>query len=233
MAGFFITGTDTDIGKTWLSAGLMVALRKRGWSVAGMKPVASGCRESSEGLRNEDASLLMKQASQNFPYENVNPFAFVPAIAPHLAASDVDDVICCEKIMENYRLLESQTDYVVVEGVGGWKVPLNDQETVADLAHVLALPVILVVGVRLGCINHALLSYEAIINDGLNVAGWVANCVDKDCLRPHENIEAISQRIKAPLLGVIPWMEQLDVGGIADCLDVAVLTDSRVNGSNH
>ncbi|MCF6234979.1 MAG: dethiobiotin synthase [Gammaproteobacteria bacterium] len=223
MTGVFVTGTDTDIGKTWVSAGLMVALKKQGRCVAGMKPVASGCKPLPEGLRNEDAGLLMEQASQKFLYENVNPFAFVPAIAPHLAASDVGEVISCEKIMQHYRCLESQADYVVVEGVGGWKVPLNDQETVADLAHTLALPVILVVGIRLGCINHALLSYEAIIRDGLNVVGWVANSIEESSLRFNENIEAIRQRIKAPLLGVVPWMDQLNVECVADCLDVAIL----------
>ena len=223
MAGFFITGTDTDIGKTWVSAGLMVAFKRQGWSVAGMKPIASGCRQSSGGLRNDDAILLIKQASQSFLYDDINPFAFVPAIAPHVAAFDDGVVISFEKIIKSYRLLESQADYVVVEGVGGWKVPLNEQDTVADLARNLALPVILVVGIRLGCINHALLSYEAIVNDGLSVAGWVANCVDTHCLRVTENIGAIRQRINAPLLGVVPWMEQLDVERVSDCLDVAIL----------
>ncbi len=223
MAGVFITGTDTDIGKTWISAGLMVALKKQGRSVAGMKPIASGCNQSSDGLRNADANLLMKQASQKFLYDDVNLFAFVPAIAPHVAALDAGVVISCEKTIKSYRLLESKSDIVVVEGVGGWKVPLNNQETVADLARTLAVPVILVVGIRLGCINHALLSYEAIINDGLNVAGWVANCVDDHCLRIDENIDAIRQRVDAPLLGVVPWMERLDVDVVADCLDVGKL----------
>ncbi len=231
MAGFFVTGTDTDIGKTWVSAGLMVALKKQGCCVAGMKPVASGCQPSPEGLHNEDACLLMAQASQKLPYSNVNPFAFVPAIAPHLAASDVGDVIFCKKIIQDYRCLESQADYVVVEGVGGWKVPLNDQETVADLAHMLSLPVILVVGIRLGCINHALLSYEAIIRDGLNIAGWVANRIEKNSLRADDNIEAIRQRINAPLLGVVPWMDRFDVEEVADCLDVSILQAKQ--DSNH
>ncbi len=223
MAGLFVTGTDTDVGKTWVSCGLMVALQRLGIEVVGMKPVASGCEHKEQGLRNDDAMNLMKYAGKDFGYRDVNPFAFLPAIAPHIAASDVGVTICCKTIVQCYRKLDSGAGLVVVEGAGGWKVPLNERETIADLVCMLRLPVVLVVGVRLGCINHALLSYEAMVRDGVEVAGWVANCIDRDCLRLNENIETIRQRIDSPLLATLAWQEQFDAAAVADSFDMSLL----------
>lgn len=216
--GFFITGTDTDVGKSWVTAGLMAKLQQQGHSVVGMKPVASGCRETPEGLRNADALLLQRQASHAVDYPLINPYAFRPAIAPHLAAEQAGQRIKIGKITERFIQLKGMADGVVVEGVGGWLVPLNDVETVADLALALQLPVILVVGLRLGCINHALLTAEAIRASGCTLAGWVANTVDPQMALPQETVEAIARRINAPLLGTIPHEKQIDTTLIASHL---------------
>lgn len=213
--GFFITGTDTEVGKSWVSAGLMAKLQQQGHRVAGMKPVASGCHETADGLRNEDALLLQRQASMAVDYDLINPYAFRPAIAPHLAAAQAGIRIKLGKITERFIRLKGLADSVVVEGVGGWLVPLNEEESVADLAEALQLPVILVVGLRLGCINHALLTAESIRASGCTLAGWVANTVDAKMALPEESVAAIALRIDAPLLGVVPHLVQLDPAAIA------------------
>jgi len=213
--GFFITGTDTEVGKSWVTAGLMARLQQQGHSVVGMKPVASGCVETPEGLRNEDALLLQAQASHAVDYQLVNPYAFRPAIAPHLAAAQAGQRIKIGKITERFIQLKGMADYVVVEGVGGWLVPLNDEESVADLALVLKLPVILVVGLRLGCINHALLTAESIRASGCALTGWVANTVEPKMALPQESVTAIARRLDAPLLGVVPHLAHLDPEAIA------------------
>lgn len=202
--GIFITGTDTGVGKTWVSVGLMAALQSQGLRVLGMKPVASGCELTAEGLRNEDALLLQQQGSSEVDYRLLNPYAFAPAIAPHLAAAQADAAIDLAVIERNYRQLATQAEVIVVEGAGGWLVPLNDQHSMADLAKRLDLDVILVVGLRLGCINHALLSAESIRSHGCRLRGWVANTLDPQMPQLQTNIESIARRIAAPLLGVIP-----------------------------
>lgn len=219
--GLFITGTDTGIGKTWASLGLMAALQRNGKTVVGMKPVASGCEKTAYGLRNEDALLLQEQASVKLDYELVNPFAFEPAIAPHIAAEQAGKNIDPENIIEGYRELEKQAEWVVVEGVGGWRVPLGAEITVADLALALKLPVILVVGLRLGCINHALLSAESIQQSGLQLAGWIANCIDPDMEQQEKNIHTLTQHITSPLLGIVPNLSKLATEQIADYLDLS------------
>ncbi len=218
--GFFITGTDTEVGKSWCTSGLMTKLRQQGHSVVGMKPVASGCHETLGGLRNEDAQLLQTQSSTAVDYSLLNPYAFRPAIAPHLAAEQAGERIKLGKITERFIQLKGMAEYVVVEGVGGWQVPLNDEETVADLAQALRLPVILVVGLRLGCINHALLSAESIRASGCSLLGWIANSVDPQMRLPQESVTAISQRITAPLLGIIPHLSTLDPELIAERLQL-------------
>ena len=213
--GFFITGTDTEVGKTWCSLGLMAALQQQGKRVAAMKPVASGCTVMPDGLRNDDALRLQAQASFALPYTQVNPYAFEPAIAPHIAAAQSGAIINLDTIVETLRSIEGKADITIVEGVGGWQVPLNETESVADLARALNLPVILVVGLRLGCINHALLSAESIRAGGCRLAGWIGNVVDAAMAEPQQNIAAIRQRIGAPLLGIVPYQSQLDPDAIA------------------
>jgi dethiobiotin synthetase len=213
--GFFITGTDTDVGKSWCSVGLMAKLQQQGHRVVGMKPVASGCTPTSAGLRNADALLLQQQASKLIDYDLINPYSFLPPIAPHIAAAQAGHRIKLGKIVERFIQLKAEADYVLVEGVGGWQVPLNDDETVADLALALQLPVILVVGLRLGCINHALLTAESIHHSGCTLAGWIANTIDPQMAQQQQTIDALTQRLDAPRLGIIPHLQQLDVTTVA------------------
>ena len=204
--GYFITGTDTGIGKTVVTLCLMRWLQGRGLRVAAMKPVASGCERTPEGLRNEDALQLQRQASMPLDYGAVNPYAFEPAIAPHIAAREAGEEIRIDTIVRGMHQLAGEADIVCVEGVGGWLVPLNGRETVADLAVSLGLGVVLVVGMRLGCLNHALLSARAIEADGARLAGWVANCMPPAADYLDENINALKSMVNAPLLGVVPAM---------------------------
>jgi dethiobiotin synthetase len=202
--GWFITGTDTGVGKTCVSIALLQALKARGRRVAAMKPVASGCVASASGLRNDDAEQLSGQCSDQLPYEWINPYAFEPAVAPHLVAAETRTRIEVERIREAFHRLAAGVDNVVVEGVGGWLVPIDATRTMQDVAVALGLPVILVVGIRLGCINHALLTAAAITRSGLNLAGWVANRIDPDCERQDENVLTLQARLAAPLLADFP-----------------------------
>lgn len=201
--GVFVTGTDTGSGKTRASALLVRAHRACGRRAIGIKPVASGCRETPEGLRNEDAETLGSASDPAPPYALCNPYAFAPPIAPHIAAREAGIAIALDPIVEAYRTLASRVDRIVVEGVGGWAVPLSDALMQADLVRALDVPVILVVGLRLGCINHALLSAHAIAADGCVLAGWIANRIDPDMARADENLDTLRARIDAPLLGVL------------------------------
>jgi len=220
--GYFITATDTDVGKTWVTLGLMAGLRKRGAVVTGMKPVASGCDITESGPRNKDARMLMEQAVVRHDYALVNPYAFVPAIAPHIAARQAGVCISMEHIRNSFQQLRSGSDYALVEGIGGWRVPLNERETLVDLVRVLGLPVILVVGMRLGCINHALLSTESILADGVALHGWVANRIDPGYEQAEDTITTLSHRIPAPLLGQVPYLERLDADEIAANLNTGM-----------
>lgn len=201
---FFITGTDTGVGKTLVSAALLVAAKNRGLSTAALKPVAAGCEVTDAGLRNEDALLLHRLITSDLRYEQINPVALEPAIAPHIAAQQAKRGLSVDRLAGFCRGVLNNADFTVVEGAGGWRVPLNPAETLADLARVLNLPVILVVGIRLGCINHGLLTVEAIARDGLHIAGWVANCIDPHMPCQQENIATLAQRIPAPCLAVVP-----------------------------
>lgn len=213
--GIFVTGTDTGVGKTWISLGLMAALQAQGLAVLGMKPVASGCDTTPDGLRNEDALLLQQQGSIPVVYEVINPYAFAPPIAPHLAAAQAGRRIELDLIKDTYRALAAQAEVVVVEGAGGWLVPLSDEVTMAGLAQALDLDVVLVVGMRLGCINHALLSAESIRAHGCRLAGWVANTLAAPMAQLENNIATLQQRIAAPLLGVVPALDGLSATAIA------------------
>ena len=178
--GFFVTGTDTGVGKSLVSAALLQAFATRGMQVAGMKPVASGCRVVDGELRNDDADMLSEVATVSAPYATVCPYRFEPPIAPHIAAGLVGQTIDRSVILARYHELARLAELVVVEGVGGWAVPLGGRLLLADLAEALDLPVIVVVGGRLGCINHALLTCQAIAASGLSLAGWVFNQIEPD-----------------------------------------------------
>jgi dethiobiotin synthetase len=221
--GIFITGTDTGIGKTWASCVLLHALRERGLSAIGMKPVASGCRETREGLRNEDAEALIRASDPQPLYADCNPFAFAEPIAPHLAATLIGQPVTPESIRAAYTRLASQADRVIVEGVGGWAVPMSDNSMQVDIVRALEIPVILVVGLRLGCLNHALLSARAIIADGCRLIGWIANRIDPDMPFSAANTETLRQRIVAPLLGVLEYAPAGDAGRAVPWLDVQAL----------
>jgi dethiobiotin synthetase len=207
MHGLFVTGTDTGCGKTEISLGLMAALQATGAKVLGMKPVASGCTPSPDGLRNDDAVRLRAQGSSEAPYGLVNPYAFAPPVAPHIAAGEAGIEIRLPTIEQAYRALAGEADQVIVEGVGGWRVPLGRNLFVSDIPRALGLPVILVVGLKLGCINHALLTVESIQSSGGVLLGWVANQVDPTMLSRDANLATLAALIDAPCLGVLPWLE--------------------------
>jgi dethiobiotin synthetase len=221
--GYFITGTDTGVGKSWCSAGLMVKLQQQGQTVAGMKPVASGCEQTTAGLRNDDALLLQSHASIELPYETINPFAYEPSIAPHIAAQQAGRAIQIDIIRDDYLRIAGQVDHVIVEGVGGWLVPLNENETVADLAKALGLPVIMVVGLRLGCINHARLTAEVIRSSGCELVGWIANRLEAEMVEQGAVVATLEGQLEAPLLGVLPYQSQLDVSEIAAALSLPAI----------
>jgi len=203
---FFITGTDTHVGKTFIAASLLLAAKARGMTTAALKPVAAGCEKTPDGLRNADALLLQSVITQKLYYEQINPIALEAAIAPHIAAQLEKRSMSADRLAGFCRGVLNTADFTLVEGAGGWRVPINPTETLADLAKALRLPVILVVGVRLGCISHALLTVEAIRNDGLPLVGWVANCVDADMPALQENIQSLAARIPAPCLAIVPWV---------------------------
>ena len=210
LAGVFVTGTDTGIGKSVASAALLHAWRARGLRAVGMKPVASGCERSAQGLRNEDA-LALQAASDPMPrYEDVNPFALEHPLAPELAAADAGVTLALPPILSAYARLRATADVVVVEGVGGWMAPLTAQLDQQALARALQLPVVLVVGLRLGCINHARLTARAIQADGLRLAGWIANDVDPEMARPDDNFAILQRVVPAPCWGRLPYSEPMD-----------------------
>jgi dethiobiotin synthetase len=203
QASWFVTGTDTGVGKTFAACALLHAVQRQGkLRVAGMKPVAAGL--DAEG-RNEDVEQLRSASSIAAPYPLVCPYPLRAAIAPHIAAEEEGVVIDLQRITAAFSHLRTLADSVVVEGVGGFSVPLGEHCDMADLAVALDLPLILVVGIRLGCINHALLSQQAIAARGLKLAGWIANCIDPAMLRQEENVQSLQQRLAAPLLGTIPF----------------------------
>jgi dethiobiotin synthetase len=218
LQGYFLTGTDTGIGKTWVGCGLITALRQRSQRVIGMKPVASGCQHTPQGLRNDDALRLQAVSTVEVPYDAINPYAFEPPIAPHIAAREAGVVIAFARIRALAEMLARHADYLIVEGVGGWRVPLGPDGDVAALAAVLNLPVVLVVGIRLGCLNHAFLSAAAITAAGLPLAGWVANLIDPRTERLSENLETLRQGITAPCLGVTPFLPAFAPEHLAACL---------------
>lgn len=203
--GFFITGTDTGVGKTLVASALQHAYAATGKKVIGMKPVAAGCAIVGGQMRCEDVEALQAASTVQAPLSLINPYAFAAPVAPHIAAAQAGVVIDLEHIHAALLSLGELAQIVIVEGVGGFKVPLNAREDSADLAVKLKLPVILVVGMRLGCLNHALLTQAAIAASGLPLAGWVANCIDPAMQLFAENLQALQERLDCPLLAVLPW----------------------------
>ena len=212
MNTWFVTGTDTEIGKTFASCDLLRHLARSGQRTAGLKPVASGCERTPEGLRNEDALALMTAASVTLPYDKVNPYAFEPAIAPHIAAARVGVRIDPEHAARSLEGLEA--DWVLVEGAGGWNIPLGENRLLKHLAGAFTRQVLLVVGLRLGCINHALLSAQQIHRDGFELVGWVANAVDPGLLEAEANLATLDALLPAPRLAFLPWTAEPEAGPV-------------------
>lgn len=209
QSSYFIIGTDTNVGKTYIASALIKHFVRAGYQTVGMKPLASGCNVTPDGeLMNDDVLALSAASNVTAPLDLINPYRFAPAIAPHIAAAQVGQQVDCTQIVQAYQQLGTLADVVVVEGAGGFLVPLNEQQSIADLAVMLNIPIILVVGMRLGCINHALLTVEAIKARGLHLAGWVANVVDLDMPVFAENLASLQQRIAAPCLSVVGWQQE-------------------------
>ncbi len=223
---FFVAGTDTDAGKTIAAAGLLAAANSKGLSSMGLKPIAAGCERTEDGLRNSDALMLQKAASIELPYEQVNPIAFEPAIAPHIAAQQEQRMLNADRISAMCRgTLMKPVDFAIIEGAGGWRVPLSHRETMAHIPKQLNIPVILVVGVKLGCINHALLTAESIARDGLRLAGWIANSVDSDMECFEQNVATIASMLRAPLIATIPFLDDPSPENVASFIDIDSLLD--------
>jgi len=213
-ASLFVTGTDTGVGKTLVACALLHSLRSRGLRALGMKPVAAGVQPTADGPVNPDVVALRHASSWLAPLSQVNPYCFEPPVAPHLAAAAAGLRIEMEPIRRAFDALRRSADAIVVEGVGGFLVPLNEREDAGDIAVALALPVVLIVGMRLGCLNHALLSQQAILARSLRLAGWIANSIDPGMARFEGNLQALRERIDAPLLGVIPYRPMADPASI-------------------
>lgn len=218
-AGYFVTGTDTGVGKTLVSCALLHAFALAGKTAIGMKPVAAGC-EAGKWL---DVEQLIAASTVSAARERINPYALVPPIAPHIAAKQAGVTIDLAVIQQAFYALQKTADRVIVEGAGGFLVPLGDRYDTRDLACALGLPVVLVVGLRLGCLNHALLTAQAIQSSGLPLAGWVANQIDPAMASLAENVDTLQQRLAGPLLGVLPYREQPDAKAFATQLDTRLL----------
>ena len=220
---WFVAGTDTGVGKTAVSCALMAAASASGLRTAAVKPVAAGCDDDGH---NDDALCLMAAMSEDLDYSQVNPVALKAAIAPHIAANLAGKTLQASRLVGLCRgVMLSQADFIVIEGAGGWRVPINPRETLADVAVQLQVGIILVVGMRLGCINHALLTAEAIRRDGLQLAAWVANQPGPRMARHEENLETLRQMLPAPLLGDVPFLPDWDATEAADHLDLHFLTE--------
>jgi len=217
----FVAGTDTGIGKTHASCTLLHALRAAGYVACGMKPVASGGMETAEGLRNEDALALLAAGSAPLPYARVNPVVLRDPLSPHLAAAHEGVTIALPPLRAAFDALCAEHDAVVVEGVGGWRVPLAPGLFASEIAKAWQLPVILVVGLRLGCLSHALLTAEAIVADGCPLLGWIGNCIDPAMEAVDENIATLRALLPAPCLGIL--LHGVAPAPAASALDLAAL----------
>jgi dethiobiotin synthetase len=208
--GVFITGTDTGVGKTVVACALVRGLRAQGFRVAVLKPVASGGHATAQGLRNADALALAASAGYEGPYEELNPYCFEPPVSPHIAAKEAGIEIDTSKIQHVYDTLAARADWVVVEGAGGWFAPLNERQTMADIAWGLAVPALLVVGLKLGCLSHAHLTRVGMEAHGVTFAGWVANAVDREFARPAENLATLERLLGETPLASVPYLARPD-----------------------
>lgn len=224
MPTFFLTGTDTSIGKTTAACALLHKAAQQGLSSLGVKPVASGCVQTADGLRNDDALLLQHYSSLKLPYQEVNPVALPAPLSPHLAAKLAGRRLTISQLAGYTRAtLTHRPQFAIIEGAGGWRVPISDREMLSALPKELNMPVILVVGIRLGCLNHALLTAEIILRDGLRLAGWIANCLDADMEAIAENVATLTQMLPSPCLGVLPYQAQSSIGELAECINLEPL----------
>ena len=217
---YFITGTDTDVGKTLCCKALLQAANKQNLVTAAYKPIAAGCETTEAGLRNEDALILQKNSTIALPYNEVNPIAFELPIAPHIAAELTNKPIGIDLISQGLQNLQQKNaDLIIVEGAGGWRLPLNNKQMLSDWVVEQKLPVILVVGMKLGCLNHAVLTYETILNDGLNVVGWIANQLQPDMPYYRENLQMLTEKIAAPMIAEIPYSSTVNEIDLAQFVD--------------
>ncbi|HFZ2060956.1 TPA: dethiobiotin synthase [Enterobacter cloacae] len=227
---YFVTGTDTEVGKTVVSSALLQAARLQGKTTAGYKPVASGSEMTAQGLRNTDALALQRNSTLPLDYAAVNPYTFAEPTSPHIISADEGPPIAFSVLSDGLRALERQADWVLVEGAGGWFTPLSDELTFADWVQREQLPVILVVGVKLGCINHAMLTAQAVQQAGLRLAGWIANDVVAPGKRHQEYLATLRRVLPAPFLGEIPWLadgaEHADTGHYLDLSALLPATSS-------
>lgn len=224
---YFITGTDTDAGKTLITQALLIKAAAQGLKTLGLKPVAAGGMvdiPNSDKQGNDDAVKLMAASTQALPYAQVNPVLFAEPIAPHIAAEKAGRNITLSSLSGYVRgAMMTPADLRLIEGAGGWMVPLNGRQPLSGLATELKLPVILVVGMKLGCLNHALLTARAIRADGLEIAGWVGTQVDEDMSCVEENLSSLKGMMGAPCLGFVPYQKSIELNAVADLLDVSPL----------
>lgn len=221
---YFVTGTDTGVGKTTVTCALLAAAKAKGLTTLALKPVASGCDETADGLRNSDALALQTAMTVPLSYPEINPVALPAALSPHLAAAAAGRRLTLAQIAGFCRGgMMHKADLKLVEGAGGWRVPISDRELMSGLPKQLGIPVILVVGMRLGCINHAVLTVEAILKDGVRLVGWVANVVDPDMEALEGNLQTLEAMLPAPCLGVLPWSPGKSAADLATGLDLGPL----------
>lgn len=224
----FVTGTDTDVGKTVISTAILDYANARGLTTIGFKPIAAGCEQTADGLRNEDALLLQQHASCKLTYDMVNPVAYADPIAPHIAAQLQGGCIDLAKVDSSFNKIQSeQANLVVIEGAGGWHLPITSQRYFSAWVADNKLDVILVVGVKLGCLNHALLTAQAIENSGANLVGWVANSLSADILHYDAMVNTLSEALAVPLLGQMPYFSSMEDknSSLADYLDLSSFLD--------
>ena len=215
---FFISGTDTNVGKTEITCALMRVISNQDKTVVGMKPISAGVDKIREGYLNKDVDKIMNAASFSYDISKVNSYSFDEPIAPHIAADKVNCSIDFNLIQNNLNQIKEKADYVFIEGAGGHEVPLDKTRTMADLVTSLDIPIILVVGIRLGCINHSILTINSILNRKQKLFGWVANCIDKDMSEIDKNISYLKEKIPSPLIGIVPYQENIDTEIISSFL---------------
>ncbi|WED22722.1 dethiobiotin synthase [Vibrio sp. JC009] len=225
IEAFFIAGTDTEVGKTVVSKAILQALNSQGLKTIGYKPVAAGCKETEEGMRNSDALHLQQAATEEIPYEDINPYALIAPTSPHIAAKRDGVSIEYSVLSEKLAHHKECADVVLVEGAGGWRVPVSDTDCLSSWVKQEKLPVVLVVGIKLGCLSHAMLSVEAIKNDGLELIGWAANRINPGTENYAEIIQMLEEQIPAPKLGEIPYVPSVKKRDIGKYMDISPILE--------